>query len=365
MLYYITPETSINAIKILALGTFGFVLAFIFYPSLIDFLHKRQLWRKEVRKKALGGGEIPVFQKFHTDGETRVPRFGGLLIWIIPLSLAVLFSVLSRTDFWFFQKLNFLSRSQTWLPLFALVAASLVGLLDDFLQTQKLPAGILSGKISFGDGLKVRHRLILMGLIGLAGAWWFYDKLGWSALHIPGAGDLEIGVLYIPLFILVMLAVYSGGVIDGLDGLAGGAFAFIFAAFAGIALFNGQIDIAAFSAVMLGALLAFLWFNIPPAKFYMGETGMMGLCATVTVIAFLTDSVLVLPIIGFLLVLEASSVILQLGSKKLRQGKKLFLAAPIHLHLEAKGWPYYQITMRFWIIGMIAAIVGLAIRLLG
>jgi len=141
-------------------------------------------------------------------------------------------------------------------------------------------------------------------------------------------------------------------------------FSSIFAAYAGIALFRGQIDLAAFSSVILGALLAFLWFNVPPARFYMGETGILGLCATLTVIAFLTDSVLVLPIIGFLLVVESGSVILQLLSKKFRK-KKLFLASPIHHHFEAKGWPHYKITMRFWVISVIMAIVGVTIRLLG
>ena len=161
-----------------------------------------------------------------------------------------------------------------------------------------------------------------------------------------------------------MMATYSGGVIDGLDGLAGGAFAAIFGAYAVIALFLGQINLAAFSAVILGAILAFLWFNIPPARFYMGESGMMGLCAALTVIAFLTDSVLVLPIIGFLLVIESGSVILQLLSKKFRN-KKIWLAAPIHHHFEAKGWPAYRVTMRFWVIGVVAAIVGVTIRLFG
>jgi phospho-N-acetylmuramoyl-pentapeptide-transferase len=161
-----------------------------------------------------------------------------------------------------------------------------------------------------------------------------------------------------------MMAVYSGGVVDGLDGLAGGVFATIFAAFGGVALFNGQINIASFCAAITGAILAFLWFNIPPARFYMGETGVIGLCAALTVVAFLTNSVLVLPIIGFLLVIESGSVILQLLWRKVFH-KKLFLAAPIHHHFEAKGWPHYKITMRFWVIGVITAIIGVAIRLLG
>ena len=351
------PEAAIDVIKIFTLGTLSFLIAFFLTSVLLRFLYKYKMWRKEVRGKSIDGEDIPYFQKFHSEGETHIPRFGGLLVWLTPLMLAILFWLLGKTDIWWFQKLDFLSRNQTWLPFFALVSAALLGLTDDILQV------IGKGKY-IGGGLGLKKRLFMMGLIGLIGAWWFYSKLGWSTLHIPGDGDLMIGLWYIPLFILAMMATYSGGVIDGLDGLSGGAFASIFGAYAGIALFMGQIDIAAFCATILGALLAFLWFNIPPARFYMGETGIMCLTASLTVVAFLTDSILVLPIIGFLLVMESGSVILQLLSKKIRH-KKIFLAAPLHHHFEAKGWPHYQITMRFWVIGVVAAIIGLAIRLLG
>ena len=350
-------EITINVIKIFMLGAMSFILAFWLTPILTHFLYKYKLWRKEIRTKSIDNKELFFFKKFHSEKEIHVPRFGGLLIWTSVLILAVLFFLLSKTDIWWFEKLNFLSRSQTWLPLFALIAASLVGLTDDVLQVLR------KGKY-IGGGLMLKYRLILVALIGLIGAYWFYYKLGYSTIHIPGNGDFFIGIWYVPLFVLIMLATYSGGVIDGLDGLAGGAFAVIFAAFAGIALFNGQVDLAAFCAVIAGAILAFLWFNIPPARFYMGETGMLGLCCALTVVAFLTDSILVLPIIGFLLVIESGSVIIQLLSKKFRK-KKVFLAAPIHHHFEAKGWPHSKITMRFWVIGVVMAIIGLAIRLLG
>ena len=351
------PNAAIDVIKIFSLGTFSFLTALWLTPFLINFLYKHKLWRKEVRQKAIDGKDLTYFQKFHSEGETQVPRFGGLLIWAVPLMLAVLFFFLGKIDLWWFQKFNFLSRDQTWLPFFALISAALLGLVDDVLQ--------IKGRGKYiGGGLGLKKRLAVMGLIGIIGAWWFFTKLESSALHIPGIGDLEIGILYIPLFVVAIMATYSGGVIDGLDGLAGGAFASIFGAYAVIALFLGQVNLAAFCAVILGALLAFLWFNIPPARFYMGETGIMGLTAALTVVAFLTESVFVLPIIGFLLVIESGSVILQLFSKKFR-GKKIFLASPIHHHFEAKGWPHYKITMRFWIIGVIAAIIGVAIRLLG
>jgi len=350
-------EITINVIKIFVLGAMSFVLAFWLTPILTHYLYKHKLWRKEIRTKSIDNKELFYFKKFHSEKEIHVPRFGGLLIWTSVLILALLFFLLSKTDIWWFKKLNFLSRSQTWLPIFALITASFVGLTDDILQVLKKGRYI-------GGGLMLKYRLILVTLIGLIGAYWFYYKLGYSTIHIPGNGDFFIGIWYIPLFVLIMLATYSGGVIDGLDGLAGGAFAVIFAAFGGIALFNGQVDLAAFCAVIAGAILAFLWFNIPPARFYMGETGMLGLCCALTVVAFLTDSILVLPIIGFLLVIESGSVIIQLLSKKFRK-KKVFLASPIHHHFEAKGWPHSKITMRFWVIGVVMAIVGLAIRLLG
>ena len=161
-----------------------------------------------------------------------------------------------------------------------------------------------------------------------------------------------------------MLATFSGSVIDGLDGLAGGVMATAFAAYAGIAFFQEQIDLAAFSAVIAGAIAAFLWFNIPPARFYMGETGILGLTTTLTVVAFLTDAVLVLPLIALPLVLDSASVIIQLFSKKFF-GRKIFLVAPLHHHFEAIGWPHYKVTMRAWVLSAVSAIIGMVIALLG
>jgi len=256
---------------------------------------------------------------------------------------------------WLFE-FNFLSRGQTWLPLFTLIVASLIGLLDDVLQVSDKGGYI-------GGGLSLKKRLLIVALIGLVGSLWFYQKLGWDVVFIPFIGDISIGLWYIPLFIIVMIASWSGGIIDGLDGLAGGTFASIFGAFTIIAFSLGKVDLATFCAVITGALLAFLWFNIPPARFYMGETGILGLVTTMSVVAFLTDSVFVLPIIAGLLVLESGSAIIQIFSKKFR-GKKIFLSTPIHHHYEALGWPAYKVTMRAWVIGIILAMMGVAVRLL-
>ena len=364
------PLLAFSVIKIATLAALGFLLAVLLTPPLIAVLHRYRLWRKSVRKSALGGGAVPVFQKFHEEGEVKTPRFGGVLIWTMPPALAFLFFFLAGlTRNPWFEAFNFLSRSQTWLPLAVLGAASAVGFLDDILQVLSTPVNAFWRSIweklnrYTAGGLSLPLRFSMISAIGLVGAWWFYYKLGWDSLFIPGVGDVYVGILMIPLFVLVMLATYSGGVIDGIDGLSGGTFASIFTAYGLIAFAQEQIDLAAFCFVIVGALLAFLWFNVPPAKFYMGETGMMGLTATLTVVAFLTDSVAVLPIIAILLVVESASVIVQLTSKKLRKGKKVLLAAPIHHHFEALGWPSHTVTMRFWIIGVVAAFVGVALRL--
>ncbi len=351
-------ELIINAVKIFILAGISSILAVLLTPILTHFLYKYRLWKKEPRTKAISGEDATVLYELHKEREVRVPRLGGLLIWGTCLLVATLFFLISKiSDSFWAQKLNFLSRSQTWLPLFTLVAASIVGFFDDILQ--------VFGKGRYvAGGLSFTRRFLIVILIGLIGAWWFYFKLGWDSLKVPFVGDISIGLWYIPLFVIVMLATWSGGIINGLNGLAGGVFASIFGAFTIISFSLLKFDLAAFSAVITGTILAFLWFNIPPARFYMGETGMLGLTTTLAVVAFLTDSVLVLPIIGGLLVIESGSVILQLASKKIRK-KKIWLSTPIHHHFEAKGWPPYKVTMRFWVIGVVLAIIGTAIRLLG
>lgn len=350
---------TINILKILFLTGLASVVAIFVAPQFIEFLNRYKLWKKEGRKKTIDSQEAEVFYKLNKEREVSVPRLGGVLIWGVALLLALAFAFLANVfpDIFWFDKLDFLSRSQTWLPMFALVAAALIGLTDDILQVKG------KGKYIAG-GLDFWKRVGLVSLIGLIGGLWFYFKLGADSLHIPGNGELFVGPFYILIFIIVNLACWSGGVIDGLDGLAGGAFASMFAAFGIISFSQNQIDLAAFCGVITGTLFSFLWFNIPPAKFYMGETGSLALTSALAVVAFLSKSVLVLPIIGGLLVLEAGSVILQLLSKKYR-GKKIFLSTPIHHHLEAKGWTAPNIVMRLWIVGLVLAIIGVTIRLLG
>ena len=353
-----------NIIKILVLASISAVFALVWAPILIKFLYRTKSWKKESRTKTITGEEAKVFYSLHKEKEVSTPRAGGLLIWVTVLVVILFFFILSKiTNIWWLQRLNFFSRGETWLPLFTLIVAAIVGFTDDFLQ--------ISGKGKYiGGGMAFRKRLFIVALIGLIGGLWFYFKLDWNTIHIPLISnfpegiDFFLGFWYIPLFVLVMVASWAGGVIDGLDGLSGGIFASIFGAFAIIAFSLGKADLAAFCTVITGALFAFLWFNIPPAKFYMGETGILGLTSTMAVVAFLTDSIIVLPIIAGVLIAEVGSIILQLLSKKFRK-KKIWLCTPFHHHFEARGWPSYKVTMRFWIIGVVLAIIGVAIRLLG
>ncbi len=347
-----------SVIKILGTSAIASLVAILWAPFLINFLYKHQLWKKQAGKKAISGEEAVVFNSLHKERETKVPRMGGLLIFITVVFVALflyVFSLLFPNSE--IAKFNFLTRSQTWLPLFTLVAASLFGLLDDILVVSSL------GKY-VGGGISFKKRFFIVALIGLVGGLWFFYKLQWDTISIPFLGHFAIGIWYVPLFIVVMIACWSGGIIDGIDGLSGGAFASMFGAFAIIAFSQGKFDLATFCAVITGTLFSFLWFNIPPARFYMTEVGSLGLAVTLSVVAFLTDSVLVLPIIAGLMVLEVGSVIIQLLSKKFLK-KKIFLSTPIHHHFEAVGWPAYKVTMRFWIIGIVLAIVGVVIKLLG
>lgn len=356
-------DFTFNIVKTLFFSGVTATISLFLAPILIKFLFKIKFWKKRARERAISGERAEIFHSLHKERETQVPRGGGVLIWFsVSLIIFLTFFLAELTQVWWLKKLNFLSRKETWLPLFALISGSLVGLIDDILT--------VFGKGKYiGGGMGFWRRFLIVSLIGLIGGSWFYFKLGWDEIHIPLFFNFPTGInvtvdwLIIPLFVLVTLACWSGGIVDGLDGLAGGVLASIFAAFSILAFSQQKANLATFCASIVGALFAFLWYNIPPARFYMGETGIMGLTATLAVVSFLTDSVLVLPIIAGVLVIEVGSVILQLLSKKIRK-KKIWLSTPIHHHFEAKGWPAYQITMRFWILSIVFAILGVAIRLL-
>ena len=347
---------SFPLVRLLLLMFVAFGLAMAATPVLTHFLYKYRLWKPKPRDVAPDGRPAPIVAALASQQDKGTPRLGGILIWFtVALTAAIGFIFAQLNSSWTYW--DFIDRRETWLPIFAIIAAGLVGLTDDLL--------VVKGRGGYaGGGLAFKWRLVLVGIIGLIGAWWFTEKLGFSNVFVPFAGNIDIGWLYGPLFFVVLYATFSTGVVDGLDGLSGGVFSTIFFTFAAIAYARGQYDLAAFCAVLLGASFAYLWFNIPPARFYMGETGILALTVTLTVVAFLTNAVLLLPIAGIILAAESGSVILQMLSKKIR-GKKVFLSAPLHHHFEAKGWPAYKVTMRFWVVSAVFSMVALLIYLIG
>jgi len=319
------------------LASLSFLVAILWTPLFTDFLYKNRLGKK-IRQTGFDEKRAPIFYSLHKHKE-NTPTMGGLLFWVTAAVVTLLMN---------------LSRAQTYLPLFALVSTGFVGAADDLLNIYGLGPN--------RGGLRFRWKLVLYAIIAALGAWWFYSKLGWNVISIPGVGPIEIGAWYIPLFIVVIVfTTFSANETDGLDGLAGGVMASAFAAFGFIALLQGKAELAAFCGTMMGSLLAFLWFNVYPARFFMGDTGSMSLGMTLGVLAFLTDTVILLPVIAFIPYLEGFSALIQITSKRLRHGKKVFLSAPIHHHFEAKGWPEPKITMRFWIISAVTAMIGLFI----
>ena len=348
----------ISIVKIFIPTTVAFIIGIAITPILSNFLYKHKMWKKKSVVVATDGGVATITQKLHQDEEKKTPRMGGIIIWASAIITIFLFWLGMLFDNQTLIKLNFLSRNQTWLPIFTLLIGALVGLVDDYFS-------VTERYDQKAGGLSSKKRLLAVFLISLIGAWWFYFKLENTQIIIPFFDIWNAGLLFIPFFVLVMLGTYSGGVIDGLDGLSGGIFGIIFSAYGLIAALQHQTDLAAFCFVLVGGILAFLWFNIPPARFYMSETGTMSLTITLVVVAFLTKQVLILPIIAFPLVISSGSSIIQLLSKKFRNGKKVFLVAPLHHHLQAIGWPATKVVMRYWVLGIIFASIGIIIALIG
>jgi phospho-N-acetylmuramoyl-pentapeptide-transferase len=351
----------IDVVKIFIAATLSFFIGIAITPALTNFLYSHKMWKKKSGKIDLDGNCTPIFNELHKEKEVGTPRMGGVIIWLATSITIVGMWALAQ----FFpnattSKLDFLSRNQTWIPFVTMLIGALVGLVDDYFEIASKIVG----------GLSLRKRLLVVGLVSLLFGVWFYTRLGVVGIGTPW-GELYVGWLIVPFFILLSMLLYSGGIIDGIDGLAGGVFSVIFSAYGIIAAHQQQTNLATFCFALTGAILAFLWFNIPPARFYMSETGSMALTITLAVVVFMTGTpqngygIFVLPIIALPLLVTTLSVVIQILSKKFRSGKKVFLVAPLHHHFEAKGWPSYKVTMRYWIFTIIFAIIGVTIAFLG
>lgn len=325
---------------ILSVGSF--VLAMILTPIYTFFAYRYKFWKKQ-RATSTTGEKLEVFNKLHANKFKRnIPTMAGLIFIVAITIVTLIFN---------------LDRGQTWLPLAALVGGGFIGLLDDIINIRGRGKGVA--------GLRSSLKFIMISTLGLILGWFFFTKLGLDAVHVPFVGEWTLGWLIIPVFAFAIVATSNAvNISDGLDGLAGGLLAISYATFGVIALLQGQALLAGFCFTVLGALLSYLWFNIYPARFFMGDVGSFALGTGLGVVAMLTDTLFLLPIIGILFVVEAGSSLIQIISKKIFK-RRIFISAPVHQHLEAKGWPETKVTMRFWVIACVSAFVGLLLAFEG
>lgn len=324
------------------LSVAAFVLAMVLTPVYTTFAYRFKFWKKQ-RQTSTTGEKLLVFVKLHEEKFKRnIPTMAGMIGVVSIVIITLLYN---------------LDRAQTWLPLAALVGGGIVGLLDDIINIRGAGKGVA--------GLRSSLKFTLITLIGVALGWFFFVKLGYDSVHLPFVGDLTLGWLIVPLFVLAVVATSNAvNISDGLDGLAGGLLSMSFGAFGVIALFQGHFLLSGFCFTVVGALLAYLWFNIYPARFFMGDVGSFAFGTSLGVVAMLTNTLFLLPVIGIIFVIEAGSSSIQILSKKLFH-RKVFLSAPIHHHLEASGWPETKVTMRFWVISAVAAFTGVLMALAG
>ena len=328
-------------------GTFllsvgAFLLAMMLTPIYTFVAYRYKFWKKQ-RSTSTTGEKLEIFTKLHANKFKRnIPTMAGMI------------GVVSIFVVTFFFNLN---RAETWLPLAALVGGGAVGLLDDVINIRGSGKGVA--------GLRSSLKFAMITVLALALGWFFYVKLGYNSVHIPFLGDVALGWLIVPLFMLAVIATSNAvNISDGLDGLAGGLLAISFGAFGVIALLQNHLLLSGFCFTAVGALLSYLWFNIYPARFFMGDVGSFAFGTSLGVVAMLTNTLFLLPIIGIIFVIEAGSSLIQILSKRLFH-RKIFLSAPIHHHLEATGWPETKVTMRFWVIGCVAAFTGVLLALVG
>jgi len=350
MPYELFTEASKNLILILGSTFLAFIVVLILTTPYIKLLKKFQFGQVISEDSTVSKSKTPLFASLHKK-KGGTPNMGGVLIWMSVIAIVLISPIFVKLGF---ANHSLLSRKETYLPVFTLLGTALLGLVDDIFNVKKI------GK---AKGLRAITKFTWMLLIAALGAWWFHFKLGFDSITLF-SHSYNIGLWYLPLFVFVFVGTSNAvNITDGLDGLAAGLTCLAFLSFGIIAYMQGLYILATFCGLIIGATSAFLWSNIPPAKFFMGDTGSLSLGATLAVIAFLTDSVLILPFVGFIFMIETFSVIIQVASKKFRNGKKVFYIAPVHHHFEYIGWPEFKVTMRFWLIGGYMAALGLILHL--
>ena len=324
------------------LAIMAFILAMALTPIFTYFAYKYKFWKKQ-KTITLDGKELMVMSKLHESKLRRnIPTMAGLIFVITITTITLIFN---------------LSREQTWLPLAALLGAAAVGLVDDIINLRSNGRG--------AAGMRATAKFLLITILSFGLGWFFFNKLGYTEIFIPFFGDLHVGWLIVPIFAFTVIATGNAvNISDGQDGLSGGLSAIAFSVFAVIALAQQQFGIMGFCITIVGALLAYLWFNVYPARFFMGDVGSFALGCSLAVVAMLTHTLFLLPIIGFVFVVDTGTVIIQQFSKKFFN-RKIWLSTPIHHHFEAIGWPETKVTARFWLIGIATGVIGLVLALVG
>lgn len=338
-----TDTLTTELVAITLLSVVAFILAMLLTPVYTYFAYRYKFWKRQ-RTASTTGEALKVFTKLHEHKFKRnIPTMAGI-IGVVTITVVTL-------------ALN-LDRGQTYLPLAALVGGAMVGLIDDIINIK----GKNSGVAGLRSSLKFTMIIAISSLLG----WWFFDRIdGASMLQVPFVGVWDIGWWIVPLFAFAVTATSNAvNISDGLDGLAGGLLINSYGAFGIIALLQGQYILAGFCMTVVGALMSYVWFNIHPARFFMGDVGSFAFGTSLGVVAMLTNTLFLLPVIGVLFVVEAGSSLIQITSKRFF-GRKIFISAPIHHHFEAQGWPETKVTMRFWVLSGVAAFIGIMLALAG
>jgi phospho-N-acetylmuramoyl-pentapeptide-transferase len=357
----------IQIARILTYTGLAFFLAMWIAPWLIQILVWLKFWKKQARSVSTTGEELIVTKKFYEENERdkKVPRAGGILIWFVSLFIAVCFWIVLKIEpeSKYTQFINFVSRKETFIPIGTLFFGAILGLVDDILVT------LDDGGNYIGGGLKLSQRAIVVTILSLLIGIWFYTKNELHQFHfftfnidLYNLFGYSLGWLVIPLTFIILLALWGSSVIDGFDGIAAGTLIPIFICFALLSLHKGYFNIATLMMVIVGSMTAYLWFNLPPAKFIMGDTGSVPLLLTLGVVAIFIDYIYILPIAGIALLATLASDVIQIFSKKVFK-KKVFKAAPLHHHFEALGYSRQNITISYWLVSLVFSTLGLVIGL--
>lgn len=338
----VASSLSNDFVRSFILSVAAFIFAMALTPIYTFIAYRFRFWKRQ-RTSSTTGEALTVFTKLHANKFKRnIPTMAGTVFVLAIVVITFFFN---------------LDRAETYLPLAALAGGAIVGLIDDIINIRGGGKGVA--------GLRSSFKFLMITAIGVLLGYFFFDRLDVTAVTVPFIGTWELGWLIIPIFAFVVVATGNAvNISDGLDGLAGGLAAMAFGSFGIIALLQGNPILAGFCFTVVGALLSYLWFNIYPARFFMGDVGSFALGTSLGVVAMLTDSLFILPVIGLVFVVEAGSSLIQIFSKKVFK-RKVFISAPIHHHLEAIGWPETKVTMRFWVIAAVCSFLGVMIALAG